>query len=134
MPGAVIAREGYTAQLLAYVESLVARARLYTNDPDLDEDTVAADFVEPVMDGYNYLSLRSWTPPMLQAGRAFSVADPLIWTYTTGAAPAPIRGYYVVDAGTGVLLWAWRRPGTAFQFSTENSILTINVKMTYPAQ
>lgn len=128
----VLAREGYTAILDALLGGLVSTARLYVNDPPLTSATVAADFVQPSFAGYSGQAVERWTPAAIRGQFAFSVAMAIAWTYTTGPAPAPIRGYYVVETASGRLLWAWRRPGDPLVLDADNRILTVYVKASFP--
>lgn len=132
MADAVFASEGYTVMLDALLAGLVPHVRLYTNDPDLNEDRVRADFTEPVMDDYAPIPAVVWTPSALRDGRAISVVDPIFFTYTGGPLPDPIRGYIVTAGADGPLLWAVRRPGDAFVFSDDEPLLSIFMRMRWP--
>lgn len=133
MSAIVYATEGYVDMLDALTDDLVVQLRLYTNDPELGPGLTAASFVEPVYDGYGAKPVSRWTPAALKSGRAFSDTDPVYWQWTAGAAPAPIRGYYALEPGSGRLLWAWRRPGEAFALGPSNPLLTVLVRLWFPS-
>ncbi|HEX4614108.1 MAG TPA: hypothetical protein VH092_38350 [Urbifossiella sp.] len=132
MPAATLAREGFNELLAALLGGGVFTVRLYTNDPTISVDSVAANFVEPVFDGYIYASVRKWTPPTLRAGKSFSVGDPVYFEFAGGVPPLPIRGYFVTSEVGGPLLWAWRAPDPAFQFSLSDPLLEVLVTLTFP--
>lgn len=132
MSEAVQASEGYPAMLAAWIDGLNGYAHLYTNDPDLTADTVADDFEEIVYDRYEPLPVRPWTTPTLRDGLAIAVVDPLIFTFTGGPLPAPARGYYVTDGPAGRLLWAWRRPGNAFQMAEDAPTVIVYIRARWP--
>lgn len=129
-----LAREGYCVLLDALLDGLVPVLHLYTNDPDLDEDTEADDFDEADWEGYAPQTLQRWTPASLREGRAFSSADPLTFAWYSGETPDPVQGYYVTAGEDGCLLWAWRRPGAAFAIGPDNPQLVVYVEALFPPE
>lgn len=132
MSAAVLSESGYTTVLDTIAESLVWRARLYTNDPTLSRDTVRADFTEVEFTGYDALPVERYPPSVVRDHRAWTVADALTWKYTSGPLPLPVRGIYCTAGRDGPLVWAWRRPGAAFQFSPTTPVLLVLVKLVLP--
>lgn len=128
----VYARSGYDSVLAALVADLHWHARLYVNDPALTPDAVRGDFVEPAFFGYAQQPMRRWTPPKMRAGVSWSMCDPLIWKWVSGAAPAPIRGVWVTDGLHGPLVWAWRRPGAAFALGPSHPVLVAYGRLRFP--
>jgi hypothetical protein len=125
-------REGYVAQLEALIDGLTAYLHLYTNDPTISEASVKADFAESAFEGYAPVALSKWSPPALRAGLARSQADTAAFTWTGGATPPPVRGYFVTEGPNGVLLAAWRKPGDAFPIGPGHLLLLVNVELIFP--
>lgn len=132
MSAGVVPKEGWTAFLQALTDGLAATAHLYTNDPDLDEDTTSEDFVEPVWEAYLPLGITRWTPAAMKGGVAFSVADHLVWLWEGGPVPVPIQGVYLTAGPVGRVLFAWRRPGDPYRLGPDNPVLTVLVTLTFP--
>lgn len=118
--------------LAALLDSILPRVCLYVNDPDIGPGMVADDFVEATFPGYQRITATKWSPPVLRSGLAFSVVDPLIFTYTMGDPGEGVRGYYVRDGDDGPVMWAWRRPDDAWMPTVENPTLLVFVTMTFP--
>ncbi len=132
MPDATFASAGYTSMLDALTSGLNAYCHLYTNDPVIAPGLVIGDLVEVVYDGYAPLAIRKWTDAVLQDGLGFSVADPCVFTYSSGPLPLPVRGYYATLGPAGPLLWAWRRPDPAEQMNAESPTVIVLISLLFP--
>lgn len=82
--------------------------KLYTNSVTLSNDAlVAADFTEmgaTLSYVHKVLTKTSWV--ITQAGgKASATYAAQTWTFTAGTA-VTVRGYFVTDVTTGLLLWA----------------------------
>lgn len=130
---ATLALAGYVPTLDAFAAESETHLHLYTNDPPLSEGMTAADFDELVMVGYTPLAALKYTPAALRDGRAFAVADPFTWRYTTGAVPPPVRGVYATVGLDGPIQWAWRTPGDAFAIGPASPVLSVVLTLLYPA-
>lgn len=133
MPDIIPARAGYCVTLDAFLREMAMRVHLFTNDPPLNQDTAAGDFVEPVFVGYEPIVVTRWTPSVLREGRAWAASDPLYWSYTDGTPPDPVRGVFVVDNVTGLLLGAWKRPGAGFALGPDAPLLTVLLSVRHPS-
>lgn len=82
--------------------------RLYVNDKTPADGDVAGDYTQMSTLGYaaKTLTMASWVVAQ-NGGVAEGVYAQQTWTFTAGT-PVPVYGYYVVDSGTGTLLWAER--------------------------
>lgn len=131
MSAVTFPREGWTALLDSLLAGIVPWVRLYVSDTEPTEDSVRADFVEALYDGYSPIVADRWTPSALRGGIVFSVVDPLIFEYQGEGDGPLIRGYYVTAGRDGPCLWAWRRPGPGFRFREDARILTVYVEFRY---
>jgi len=132
MADGVLARQGYEAGLLAFIEGGAWWLHLYTNDIELTAATVAADLVEPEFIGYAPAELRKWTKPALRAASAKSWADPVYYEYQGGPEPDPIVGAYITAGIAGPLVWAWKSPGGAFPLGAAFPVLAVVPALEYP--
>lgn len=83
--------------------------KLYVNDYTPVAGSVAGDFTEMSTLGYSAktLTMASWTIAQNGSAEAEATYAQQTWTFTAGSA-VTVYGYYVVDSGSGVLLWAER--------------------------
>jgi len=79
---------------------------LYHNNHTPADNDVLADYTEATFDGYALKVVNTFAPAILIAGRAYTAADPLLWTATGGVTPNSVFGYYVTDASDVTLYWA----------------------------
>lgn len=129
---ATYAREGYTVCLDALLKELRPWFRLYTNDPVDSPERVRGDFVQATFGGYVPIGTPKWSPAWLRGGRAFAVADPVIFRWNGGDVGDPVRGYYVTDGPDGPLLWFARRSGDAWTPTVSEPTFIALVRMTFP--
>ena len=80
--------------------------KLYTNNVTIGDADTAATYTEMSTLGYaaKTLAKGSWVIAQ-NAGVAQGSYEAQTWTFTAGTA-VTVRGYFVVDATTGVLLWS----------------------------
>lgn len=127
-----MAKSGYVPLMAALASGIVAKVNLFTNDITPDADSVASDFIPPEYEGYAPISLRNWTPPSMPAGRAVTTADPVYFTWTAGPAPLPIRGIWVVEPESGLLIAAGRFSGDGFPLGPSHPVLALVVTLILP--
>src|SRR3990167_11508210 len=103
--------------------------RLYSNDYDAVEGSVAGDFTEVVGGGYaaKTLTRGSWNAASTDGGGVTSATYAAqTWSWT-GA--ATVVGYFVVGATSGSLLWAERLYAGAGQVFGNGDSLTVTPKL-----
>jgi hypothetical protein len=73
---------------------------LFTNDADIDENTVVGDLTEPTFTSYAATATTGWEAATDSNGFPFAVAEPIQFqpTDATGL-PQIIRGAALIDAG-----------------------------------
>lgn len=103
--------------------------KLFVNDVTPGDTDVAETYTEMSTLGYasKTLTLASWTIAQATGVAEGSYAQQ-IWTFTSGTAVV-IYGYFVVDSGSGVLLWA-ERFGTSKTVQTNGDQLLLTPKIT----
>lgn len=82
--------------------------RLYTNNVSIADTDTASTYAEMTTLGYvaKTLTKTSWTTVAGSTGNpATSTYATQTWTFTAGT-PVSVYGYFVTDAGTGLLLWS----------------------------
>lgn len=82
--------------------------RLYVNNVSIADTDTAATYTEMSTLGYvaKTLTKTSWTAVAGSTGQpCTSTYATQTWTFTAGT-PVSVFGYYVTDAGTGLLLWS----------------------------
>jgi hypothetical protein len=134
MSAVTLAQEGYTVLLDAMLEDLVPVVHLYTNDPDIDDESTVEDFDELVADNYDPLTVKRWTASEMDRGQAFAAADTLTFSWIPNTDTLPVQGYYCTAGADGPLLWAWRRPGEPYTPSTGQEQLSVSVEARFPPE
>ncbi len=119
MPDGLLPDEGIGDQLEYILKRSISgvlpwQLIFWTNDVQVDSDTVLSDLTEATFDGYSRLTLdrSEWTTPTVHAGCAHSTwgTVPQVW-YVTGGPVETIYGYAYVDVGAGVLRFVQRFDG-----------------------
>ncbi len=105
--------------------------KLYTNIITIDEFTTASSFTEATGGGYSNKPITgtSWavTKNANDEGEGTFVAQ--VFTFTGALTGNPsIRGYFVVETTSGLLLWAETRPDT-FTPVNNGDALTVNLRI-----
>lgn len=100
-----------TYQLDELLDGLDTWYHLYAVPAVLGASTTLADLTESAWPGYAPIRVTTWSPALLIDGRAWSSADPALWTRGIGGVGGQVYGYYVTDGQTGSLIWCEARPG-----------------------
>lgn len=105
----VIATEGALRLLRVLADAWSVEYRLFQNDTVPSLESTVPSFVEATFSGYvGGQTPASWTNPVVQTNHAVSQGDGVSWTHDGGVMNNLIYGYFVLDTGTGDLLFAER--------------------------
>lgn len=125
----IIPRVGRLEVLQATVTELLLYVGLFTNDLTLSDDLTLLDVTDPVFNGYALKPIAHWTPPLTEGVNAVSFGDPAIFTFTDGAPPLPVRGWYARRGPVGPLVSVWKSNGPGFQMDADNPSLIATVRL-----
>lgn len=83
--------------------------KLFQNNASINAYTATSDLQEANFSGYEpvLLTRAQWKAPVLVGTKAVCLYENEI-TWTAGAISNTIYGYYVVESGSGVLLWCYK--------------------------
>lgn len=88
--------------------ALNLQLRVFTNDIEVADSTVAGDFTSPTFPGYSprQMPTSGWSEPRLtDEGIVELLHIEQVFTYTELEDPQQIQGFYVVDTTDGSVIW-----------------------------
>lgn len=103
---------------------------LYVEDVPLDRDIVLDDLVESEAPGYAAQLAIGWDTPVIRARRAYTEAEPLLFSRSDGSPSEQAFGYYVTQGMSGPLLWVERFEPAPFPWSDSTDQIYVTVTFT----
>lgn len=97
--------------------------KLYSNDPTINDNLVLGGLTECAITGYSKIALAgaSWT---ISTVAGVSSADYAQQTFTlTGS--GVVNGYYIVNSGENVLMWAERFSGAPYNLPQDGGSVKV---------
>lgn len=95
-----------------------------------DPGITLADFDEADWPAYAPRRVTTWSPAVVQSGRAVSWADPQQWIRGTGGDTRDVYGYYATDTPGGPLLWWEPVEGSPLPMTAPSDSVLIRPRIT----
>jgi len=105
---------------------LAAKVGLFQNDLEPSGTTRLADITPATFSGYALSAAITWAAAGFDtAGRPLVIGDMKTFARGVGAVDNDVYGWYIVDSGGTLLLWARRFPDGPVPMVTPGSILPV---------